>query len=311
MKKTLCSPITTKIFAWYTRVIPKPLCIEELWIYPVKSCQGISVPRIKVTKFGFEWDRNWMIVDDKGKFVTQRTEEKMALLTIRFAPTIDRPAYLVLYYPGFGEVSIDLKNAEPKTKVSVTMNKGYETTAYDEGDKVAKWLEFVFQKKYRLVRLDVSQDREVKPDITKSFDDGQTKFFSALQDDYHVTQFSQASAADLSAQLGMWYPMESMRSNIKTNGYKPYEEEAPHITTFGSGVSIWWCEPSKRCKMITVNQRTGKVFSQKAEPTKTIVSYKKSTQWDGARFCMNGCVIDGVGKYLNVGDRFLITGCPQ
>ena len=33
--------------------------IKELWIYPVKSCAGISVQTVDLGVSGFTWDRVW------------------------------------------------------------------------------------------------------------------------------------------------------------------------------------------------------------------------------------------------------------
>jgi uncharacterized protein YcbX len=37
--------------------------ITDLWIYPIKSCRGISLKKALVTKQGLELDRRWMFVD--------------------------------------------------------------------------------------------------------------------------------------------------------------------------------------------------------------------------------------------------------
>jgi hypothetical protein len=56
--------------------------ISELWIYPIKSCKGIKVNSAVVTPRGFELDRWFMVVDQNGKFVSQRTFPQMALVSV-------------------------------------------------------------------------------------------------------------------------------------------------------------------------------------------------------------------------------------
>ena len=46
--------------------------IRELWTYPVKSVQGISLQEAELSERGLEFDRNWMITDSEYKFITQR-----------------------------------------------------------------------------------------------------------------------------------------------------------------------------------------------------------------------------------------------
>ena len=33
--------------------------IEELWIYPIKACAGISVQKAEMRESGLKWDREW------------------------------------------------------------------------------------------------------------------------------------------------------------------------------------------------------------------------------------------------------------
>jgi len=39
--------------------VPK---IEQLSIFPIKSCAGVHVPSAKLTPYGFQWDREWCLV---------------------------------------------------------------------------------------------------------------------------------------------------------------------------------------------------------------------------------------------------------
>ena len=52
--------------------------IAALFVYPVKGCRGIALSSARVTERGLEHDREWMVVDAAGRFVTQRTEPRLA-----------------------------------------------------------------------------------------------------------------------------------------------------------------------------------------------------------------------------------------
>ncbi|MEZ5701143.1 MAG: MOSC N-terminal beta barrel domain-containing protein [Burkholderiaceae bacterium] len=39
--------------------------IEQLWIYPVKSCAGIALTEVELTPTGLRGDRQWMVVDSE------------------------------------------------------------------------------------------------------------------------------------------------------------------------------------------------------------------------------------------------------
>lgn len=50
--------------------------IAELWIYPVKSC-AVFAPQAQLSLQGLQWDRHWMVVDESGDFLTQRSHPRM------------------------------------------------------------------------------------------------------------------------------------------------------------------------------------------------------------------------------------------
>eukprot|EP01041_Mallomonas_annulata_P015125 gene15125-32079_t len=58
--------------------------IEELWVYPVKSCAGIPLRESELTDTGLLYDRAWMVVDAEGEFVSQRELPRMALIQTAF-----------------------------------------------------------------------------------------------------------------------------------------------------------------------------------------------------------------------------------
>ena len=77
--------------------------IQELYVYPIKSCRGIRVQNVKVLKNGFEFDRNWMIVDSNNTFITQRKIPKMALLSVEILSH-----KLKISYPNCDAIEVDL-----------------------------------------------------------------------------------------------------------------------------------------------------------------------------------------------------------
>ena len=49
-------------------------------IYPIKSTQGIALPHANVFEQGLELDRQFVITDLNGKFITGRTKAKLVLV---------------------------------------------------------------------------------------------------------------------------------------------------------------------------------------------------------------------------------------
>jgi uncharacterized protein YcbX len=59
------------------------LKLTGIYIYPIKSAAGIALEMAQVEKRGFQHDRRWMLVDEAGKFITQRQFPQMALISVR------------------------------------------------------------------------------------------------------------------------------------------------------------------------------------------------------------------------------------
>jgi uncharacterized protein YcbX len=57
--------------------------VSGLYIYPIKSCRGIALAEAEVGDRGFVHDREWMVVDPDGKFMTQRGWSAMARVVVR------------------------------------------------------------------------------------------------------------------------------------------------------------------------------------------------------------------------------------
>ncbi|KAL5205414.1 hypothetical protein ABZP36_033623 [Zizania latifolia] len=70
-----------------SEVPPEPAAtVRSIFIYPIKSCRGISVLQAPITSTGFRWDRQWLVVNSKGRAYTQRVEPKLALVEVEMPP---------------------------------------------------------------------------------------------------------------------------------------------------------------------------------------------------------------------------------
>ena len=84
--------------------------LSALNIYPLKSASGISLKNTEMEQRGLTHDRRWMVVNDSGQFVTQRTSPRMVLVQTQLANQT-----LTLNAPGIPELCLILL---PKKDVS-------------------------------------------------------------------------------------------------------------------------------------------------------------------------------------------------
>ena len=51
--------------------------LTQLNLYPIKSCGGYPVESANLETRGLEGDRRYMLVDERGRFLSQRTHPQM------------------------------------------------------------------------------------------------------------------------------------------------------------------------------------------------------------------------------------------
>lgn len=116
-------------------VIQKQGVIQELWIYPVKACRGVSVESCQMTPFGLEFDRAWCLVDCDGTNVAKLeaiSQRKMPVLaTVAVAFSSDRQQ-LLLDAPGMDQLVVPTALEGYSEEKDVTVeNCGRSTTSGD------------------------------------------------------------------------------------------------------------------------------------------------------------------------------------
>jgi len=271
------------------------LNITALYTYPVKSCGVLSHTSIALNERGLLYDRQWMIVEDDGKpvseFVTQRNHPKMTLIQPKFSRD-----NLLLSAPQMGEaiVPLALTGTETRRYAGVW---GDHCEAVDEGDLVAEWLSAFLEKRVRLVRMAeevtarITSDKYTDKPAPVGFSDG-----------YPLLLISQASLDDLNARLEARgkSPVEMLRfrPNVVVGGEdKPFMEDTWQKVMLG-GVPFDVVKPCARCVMTTVDPKTGEVPDAK-EPTATLATFRRNAE--GKVLFGQNVIHRGLGT-LKVGD---------
>src|ERR671920_2185112 len=84
-----------------TRLAPSTVTLSGLYVYPIKSCAGISLQSAELCATGLCHDRRWMLVDETGKFMSQRAHPRMALISTHLSAE-----YLTVAAPGMPDLEI-------------------------------------------------------------------------------------------------------------------------------------------------------------------------------------------------------------
>jgi uncharacterized protein YcbX len=275
--------------------------LTELHIYPIKSCAGMPVAQATLTRAGLEAggvaDREWMVVDADGRFLSQREQPRLALVVPRLAGAV-----LALSAPGMPSLELPLvqPQAAPARDVRVW---GDRVLASDCGDGAAGWFAQVLGTACRLVRFHPDAAR-----LTSGAWTGGVGAPTRFADGYPVLVIGAASLADLNGRLVAAgrpaLPMNRFRPNLVIDGIGAFEED--YVEQFEIGQArVKPVKPCARCPIPSVDQASG---VPGADPLDILQAYRRKPQLDGAVcFGMNCIVSAGAGERLVVGQELGAT----
>ena len=239
--------------------------LSGLFLYPVKSLAGISVLSAELDALGLVGDRRFLVVDGAGRFLTQRTLPRMALVATALDAT-----HLTLSTSASASIRVARASdpAAPLRPVSVW--KSENLLAEDCGDDAATFLSDFLATRCRLVRLGAAFHRPILKPTARPGD------VVSFADAYPLLVIGEASLADLNDRLvardSAALPMNRFRPNLVIAGAPAFAEDTwPHLrigaVTFRAG------GPCARCILTTTDQATGE--RDGPEPLRTLATYRR------------------------------------
>ena len=312
--------------------------VSQIYIYPVKSLQAVSVSAANVGNKGLEGDRNFMLVaprpppnygsfgpnDASHQFMTQRQIPLLA--TIRAIVNNKKdgsPALILSSYLVKDSVTITLPtstNAVGETWRARIWDD--VTEVLDMGDAAASFLsQIVAQDKdappqllpgnkkksqLRLVSMkrdDRETDDRYTPRAALSWTGAAPKV--SLTDGFPILIVSEASLEELNRRIQSKgkkpIEMSRFRPNIVVKGPtgKPFEEDTWRVISI-NGVIFHIVKGCPRCKQSCTDQATGRVSE---EPLETLAEFRAlGPVKDNVYFAQNA-IADGLGGVIHVGAK--------
>lgn len=274
----------------------------NLFIYPIKSCQGISLTKAHITKQGLTdyhqaeiYDRQFMLVDQKGQFITQREYPQMATIKVEIK---DNKLYLSSLKNNLSDFEL-IPNNDQNNSIQVKIWRD-QTIAIDQGDAVAKW----FQEALKIdinCHLVKQSDEYIRP-INPRYSTQKNQPVS-FADGYPLLLTNTASLDELQRRLNSKYPhqkitvsMNCFRPNIVVETKQPFIEDTWKKIKIGQA-QFAVVKPCSRCIITTTDQSTG-IRNQLKEPLLTLSSFRNTSQ--GIMFGQN--LIPLNQESLNIGD---------
>jgi len=230
------------------------ISLSELTIYPLKSCGEIALNQAKLSPFGLELDRRWMLIDEYGVMLTQRKHARMCLIRCRL-----NNGQLSVNAPGMP--SLDIQITDNITKATV-----WEDTcnAYDCGDAASNWFSTFLNTPAHLVYFPDDEQRQVDLNYARKGD------ITAFSDGFPYLLISQASLDDLNSRLQTAVEMNRFRPNLVITGNEAFAEDQWKHIRIGT-IEFSLVKPCSRCTIPSINPANAE---KTAEPVKTLASYR-------------------------------------
>ncbi|MCG9791460.1 MOSC domain-containing protein [Flavobacterium algicola] len=242
------------------------LLLSEIWIYPVKSLGGISLNASVVLDRGLEHDRRWMLVDEEGVFLSQRTTPQLALFSTDISD-----GFLKISHKStekeFVKVPLFPKFDSDDSKLTAVVWDD-SIASYEVDKEVSEWFSAILKRKVRLVYMPEDSNRSVDPKYALTTND-----VTSFSDGFPYLIIGQSSLDDLNARMAAPITIKRFRPNFVFTGGVAYQEETFKHFKIGS-VSFYGTNACERCVLTNVDPERGVIAGK--EPLFTLSKYKRS-----------------------------------
>ena len=258
------------------------MIVESLHIFPIKSCAGIAVDAARVTARGFEHDRRWMVTEEHGVFLSQRTVPEMALVQLAIASD-----GLVVTRAGLPPLPLPfVYDAGARIECEVWEEK-VMAVRHDAG---SDWFTRALGFPAQLVCMPDDSLRPVDPDYARAGD------IVSFADGYPILVANRASVEALVAEDGTPVDMRRFRPNLVVSGAPAWAEDGWQALAVGDGaLTLRTPKPCARCSIPSVDPDTAVITK---EPLRTLARLR--TRDHKTLFGINA-IPDGTG-IVRVGD---------
>ena len=239
--------------------------VTALFTYPVKSLRGGAVPSAGIDELGLVGDRRFLVVDETGAFITQRSTPRMSLVDTQLTNVA-----LTLSAQGAGSISVTTAPdpAAPLRTVQIWKSGGLQ--AEDCGPEIAAWLSAFLGQPCSLVRVGPRFARLVLKPAAYPGD------LLACTDGAPLLVISEASLAVLNERIvaggGQPVPMHRFRPNIVVDGCTAFAEDDWQRIQINSAV-LRGAGQSDRCSVTTIDPLTA---GHGKEPLRTLATFRRN-----------------------------------
>lgn len=225
--------------------------IISLHLYPIKSTLSYDVQQAVVLPRGLNFDRQFMLTDPNGKFITARKEGQLYHLS-----AYPLPNGLFVQHKTGAQLHINFSDFSQMQSCEVW---GTEFASFVANDEINQWFSQFIGLPVQLRWLGQQSQRPLKrfPDQRLSFADGAPILLTSLGS---LNKLQQHCASPIK--------MSQFRPNIVCDNVNAFSEQQWRKIQIGT-VQFLHLKPSTRCILTTRDPDTNQL-DPRAEPFRTL-----------------------------------------
>lgn len=219
----------------------QPLHIASLHHYPLKSAQGIALPQAQMNPLGLEQDRRWVLIDEAGNFLSQRTCSAIGAI---FVVAHEQALTISLHGQTF------IAQAIPNHLISAIVWGDTVADCFGVQSEIDQWLSSALGQSIRLVYCPENAIRVVDERYA-----GQGHR-TAFSDGFPLLVISQSSLDELARRWGAPIDFRRFRPNLIVGGTcEPFAEDQWRSIRIANAV-FDLVKPCSRCVIPSLDPDT-------------------------------------------------------
>jgi len=261
------------------------LVVDSLHVYPLKGAAGFSPRNWPVDERGLRHDRRFMVVDEDGVFISQRTNPRMALIGAAISEAGLRITSAV------GTLDVAFPSSSAPTLRATVWDDCFDVRIADPS--ASRMLSEVLHAPAQLVWMDDDCER------LTSIKRGEPRRHLSLADAAPLLLTTTAALEELNTRLmrggASAVPMDRFRANIVVRGATAGADDTWRTLRIGSA-AFRISNACKRCKVITIDQSTGEFAGN--DPLTTLATYRA----DGPSVTFGQHMMSEASGSISIGD---------
>ncbi len=235
--------------------------LSDIYIYPIKSLAGIRLDSVQLEIRGLKNDRRFLLIDEEGVFMTQRTIRQMALLHT----ALKEDKIHVWHKDQRDNVLIIPTQPKAFIKEQEVDVWGISSICQVMPKAINEWFSNQLKTACQLVYMPDTAERRMKEKYSTE------RELVSFADGSPMLVIGQAGLDDLNQRLDSPVSMNRFRPNLVFSGGTPFIEDEWSMIKIGQH-TLKVTHRCVRCNMVNINQETAEIVK---EPNRTLASFRR------------------------------------